>query len=68
MGVVMTAQIIEKNGRKEFAVIPYKDYKAIQRALEDYEDLKILRKTKADPRNKKGEPFINVAKRLGLID
>jgi PHD/YefM family antitoxin component YafN of YafNO toxin-antitoxin module len=62
----MTAQIIEKHGRKEFAVIPYKDFVAMQRHLEDYEDLKALRKAKADSRNKKGEPFIDVARRLGL--
>ena len=35
--------------------------------IEDYKDLKVLRKAKADPRNKKGEPFIDVVKRLGLI-
>ena len=63
----MTAQIIEKRGRKEFAVIPYKDFVAMRSALEDYEDLKALRKAKADPRNKKGEPFVDAARRMGLV-
>lgn len=40
-------QIIEKDGRKEFVVLPYKEYLAMSEALEDYEDLKVLREAKA---------------------
>ena len=53
----MSAQIIEKNGRKEFAVLPYREYLSIQRKLEDYEDLRALRAAKADPRNRKRRPL-----------
>ncbi len=62
----MTAQIIEKAGKKEFAVIPYKDYLRMQEALEDYYALKALRQAKADPKNRKGRPFIEAARELGL--
>ncbi len=44
--VIPKAQIIEKNGRKEFAVLPYKDFLRLQRYLEDYEDLCCLREAK----------------------
>ena len=36
----MNIQIIEKNGKPEWAVIPFQDFKKIQEALEDTEDIK----------------------------
>ena len=36
----MNVQIIAKNGKPEWAVIPFQDYKKIQEALEDAEDIK----------------------------
>jgi DNA-binding XRE family transcriptional regulator len=36
----MNVQIIEKNGKPEWAVIPFHDYKRLQEALEDAEDIK----------------------------
>lgn len=42
------AQILEKNGRKEFVVLPYEEYLLIQEQLEDYEDLRILRESKTE--------------------
>lgn len=36
----MNVQIIEKNGKPEWAVIPYSEYKKLQEALEDAEDIK----------------------------
>lgn len=40
-------QIIEKEGRKEFVVLPYEEFLSIQEELEDYDDLKTLRREKA---------------------
>jgi hypothetical protein len=40
------AQIIKKNGKKEFAVLPYADFLKIQEDLADYEDLRCLREAK----------------------
>ncbi|HEX8948972.1 MAG TPA: hypothetical protein VF790_08435 [Dissulfurispiraceae bacterium] len=62
----MKTQIIEKQGKKEFAVVPYKDFLRMQKELEDYHDLLALRKAKADPRNQQGHPFSVVASKLGL--
>ncbi len=63
----MTAQIIEKAGKKEFAVIPYKQYLKMQEALEDYHALKALRSAKRDLKNRDGQPFEQVARKLGLL-
>jgi len=62
----MEAQIIEKQGKKEFAVIPYKDFLRMQEELEDYHDLLELRRARSDPRNHQGRAFHNVASELGL--
>jgi PHD/YefM family antitoxin component YafN of YafNO toxin-antitoxin module len=62
----MNAQIIEKHGKKEYAVIPYKDFVRMQEELENYYDLLALRQAKADSRNQKGRSFDEVAKELGL--
>jgi len=37
-------QVIEKEGKKEFVVLPYEEFLQIQEALEDFEDLRELRK------------------------
>jgi len=36
----MNIQIIEKNGKPEWAVIPFSEYQKLQEALEDVEDIK----------------------------
>ena len=36
----MNVQIIEKNGKPEWAVIPFSEYEKLQEALEDAEDIK----------------------------
>ena len=40
-------QIIEKDGKKEFVVLPYEEFLRLQEELEDYEDLKTLREERA---------------------
>ena len=60
------SKIIEKSGKKEFAVIPYKDFVRMQEELDDYYDLLALRQAKADSRNQKGRSFDALAEELGL--
>jgi len=62
----MTAQIIEKNGRKEFAVLPYRDFVRMQQKLEDYADLVALRKAKADPGNRQRRPLVDYMRERGI--
>jgi hypothetical protein len=40
-------KILEKNDKKEFAVIPYEEFVKIQEELDDYESLKALREAKS---------------------
>ena len=51
-------QVIEKEGKKEFVVLPYKEFLAIKKSLEDFEDLKDLRDAKAES---SGEGTIKLA-------
>ncbi len=68
------AQILEKEGEKEFAVIRYQDYleltqllQSLQEKLEDYEDLLEIRAARTDPENQTGRPFDEVVRELGLL-
>lgn len=40
----MNIQIIKKNGKPEWAVIPFSEYEKLQEALEDAEDIKDIEK------------------------
>ena len=39
-------QVSEKEGKKEYVVLPYEEFLAIKELLEDFEDLKDLREAK----------------------
>ena len=54
----MHPQVIEKEGKKEFVVLPYEEFLAIKESLEDYEDLKDLREAKADAG---GDPTVKLS-------
>ena len=41
----LNPQIIEKDGKEEFVVLPYDEYQAIQALIEDYMDLLELRQS-----------------------
>ena len=45
--ITLHPEILEKNGKKQFAVIPYDEFLKIQQELDDYECLKALREAKA---------------------
>lgn len=44
---LMNIQIIKKDGKKAFAVLPYAEFLTLQEKLEDQDDLRILREAKA---------------------
>jgi hypothetical protein len=62
----MTAQIIEKNGRKEFAVLPYREFLRIQEILEDYADICAINKAKTDPRSRQRRPLADYMRERGI--
>ena len=59
-------QIIEKEGKKEFVVIPVKEFEKIQEMIEDYEDLRDLKVAKINSKGEKSVPFKDAVKGLKL--
>lgn len=49
--ISINPQILEKNGKKEFAILPYEDFLKMQEELECYNDLRILREAKQEEKN-----------------
>ncbi len=62
----MKTQVLEKDGKKEFVVLAWDDYRKIQAMIEDYQDLKALRRAKEEAKGKKTIPFDKVVKSLKL--
>lgn len=60
------ANILKKNGEKEFAVIPYEEFVKIQEELDDYECLKALREAKSKEAKAKTTSFDQVKKELKI--
>jgi len=59
-------EFITKNGKKEFAVIPYKEFEALQELIADMEDLMDLRTAKEEDANQPSVLLADVKKMLGL--
>ena len=60
----LNPQIIEKGGKKEFVVLPYEEYQAIEELMEDYMDLIDLREAKAEGQDQASVPLDDVIKQL----
>jgi len=58
----LTPQIIKKQGKNEFVVLPYDEYLKIMQILEDYEDLIALRKAKEETINEPSVAYDEVEK------
>jgi len=56
--VTLHAQIIKKNGKKDYVVLPYEEFLKVQEELEDYDDLRFLREAKE---TEKDAPTIGMA-------
>jgi len=59
-------EILKKNGKNEFVVLPYEEFLAIQERLNDANDLLELRKAKRAEGKKKSIPLADVKRKLGL--
>lgn len=64
--MVLEPQILEKNGEKQFVVLPYEQFVELQEALEDFEDLKALREAKDAERDEPTVSLAEVKRKLGL--
>ena len=58
-------EILVKNGKKQFAVLPYEEFLALQERLADADDLLELRKAKREGA-KRSIPLAKVKRELGL--
>ncbi|MCJ7545303.1 MAG: type II toxin-antitoxin system Phd/YefM family antitoxin [Deltaproteobacteria bacterium] len=63
--VTLRAQVIKKNGKKEYAVLPYEEFLRVQEELEDYEDLRCLRDAKQVEKNSPTIGLAEVKKQIG---
>ncbi len=59
-------QIIEKDGKKEFVVLPYEEFIIIKEELENYEDLKDLREAKENSKHEEDIPLSKIVKDFDL--
>ncbi len=53
-------QVIEKEGKNEFVVLPYEEYQALTELMHDYEDLRDLREAKDKSRGESSIPLEKV--------
>lgn len=59
-------EILEKDGKKEFVILPYDEFVAIEQALADAEDLTALRAAKKAEQDSPSIPLEEVVDDLGL--
>ena len=59
-------EILKKNGKNAFVVLPYEEYEALQELLADYQDLLDLREAKSKESHKPSVPLSEVKDQLGL--
>ena len=59
-------EILVKNGKKEFVILTYEEFLAIQERLADAEDVLELREAKRLEEKKPSIPLAEVKRKLGL--
>ena len=60
-------EILRKNGKKEFVVLPYDEFEAVKELLEDAEDLLELRRARAADKGGPGLSVREARRKLGLV-
>jgi hypothetical protein len=60
------AEILERNGEKQFAILPYEEFVAIQERLAEAEDLVELRKAKKIEARKRSVPLAEVKRQFRM--
>jgi PHD/YefM family antitoxin component YafN of YafNO toxin-antitoxin module len=64
--MTLHAEILEKNGKKQFAILPYEEFVAVQERLQDLEDLQALRRAKRSESRKPSISLAEAKRKLGL--
>ena len=64
--ITIHPNILERDGKKAFVVLPYEEFVMIQEELQEYEDLKELRAAKAQEADALTVPLRDAKSELGL--
>jgi hypothetical protein len=64
--ITLHPEILSKNGKKEFVVLPYEEFLALQELLDDVEDLLELRAAKQEGGSEPSLSLADAKKELGL--
>jgi len=64
--MTLNAKILVKDGKRQFAVLPYEEFVALQKCLADAEDLLELRKAKRAESKKRSISLAAAKHSLGL--
>jgi len=64
--ITLHPNILEQDGKRQFAVIPYEEFLKIQEELSDYEDLKGLRQAKEAEKSAPTVSLEEAKKELGI--
>lgn len=64
--VTLHPNILERDGKKAFAVLPYEEFVRVEEELDDFEDLKVLREAKATEATSPATSLASVRKELKI--
>ncbi|MBM4309625.1 MAG: type II toxin-antitoxin system Phd/YefM family antitoxin [Deltaproteobacteria bacterium] len=64
--VTLHPNILEHDGKKTFAVLPYEEFLQVREELDDYQNLKDLREAKALEGDASATPLSSVRKELKI--
>ena len=64
--LVLHPNILEKNGKKQFAILPFDEFVKIQEELQNYEDLKDIRAAKEKEKDIPGMSLAEAKKEWSL--
>ena len=64
--IQLNPQFLSKNSKKEFVVLTYEEFQALEELLADIEDLMDLRAAKQEEENTPGVSLEEVKQKLGL--
>jgi hypothetical protein len=59
-------EILRRDGKEQFAVLPYEEFLAVQEYLEDMEDLRLIEEARSSDTGEPGISLEEVKRRLDL--
>ena len=65
--LIIHPNILEKDGKKEFVILPYEEFEKLQEELENFEDLKELRAAKAKEQDAPALSLAEAKRTLNII-